>query len=287
MNKPRITLTALAAFVLTIICASATQAVSFRTHVSLTGSDANTVSNCSRSSPCRNFSAAYGVTSPGGEIIALDSAGFGGLTITTSVTIMALPGQVALTAVLPATSGITVNAGASNVVILRNLQFSGSGAANTVGVTHLGGKLVIENCNFTELTLGVLVQGAKADLIHCNLTKNTTGLRTNGTGCDPSANNCSTGTTQARVSFGNFNFNGTAFQQDNPGLGTCTPGPFTCPPTPLPTRISIYVFGIGGQAATNVTGNTVTSAGTGTGCPDPTSCINIPVYSFNSPNVNP
>jgi len=165
MNKSRLMLTTLAAVVLTITCASAAQAVSFRTHVSLTGNDANTATNCSRSNPCRNFAAAYSVTSPAGEIVALDSAGFGGLTVTTAVTIMAIPGQVGLTQVAAGTSGIAINAGAGDTVILKNLHFGGSLGANTIGVSHNSGKLVIENCAFSQLTTGVQTASANGTSI--------------------------------------------------------------------------------------------------------------------------
>jgi len=227
-------LTTLAAVVLTITCASAAQAVSFRTHVSLTGSDANTATNCSRSSPCRNFSAAYGVTSPGGEIVALDSAGFGGLTITTSVTILAIPGQVGLTQVATGTSGIHVNAGVNDVVILKNLHFGGSGAASTNGILHSSGKLIIENCAFSQMTNGILVNSTNAkalarystfnantrgayvtsgtlDLDHCEIAANTTGIRADGAGMVSI-------TTVVRVSRSDIINNGTGVHMNNAGV---------------------------------------------------------------------
>lgn len=162
MSKTRMMLTTFGALALTIAFATAAQAVTFRSHVSISGSDANTATNCSRPNPCRNFAAAYSVTSPGGEIVALDSGGFGGLTITTAVTVMAIPGQVAFTAVAAGTNGIVVNAGANDVVILRNITFGASGAANTNGVAHSSGKLVIENCAFAQLTNGLVLNGINA-----------------------------------------------------------------------------------------------------------------------------
>ena len=55
-----------------------------RTFVASTGNDAN---NCSRANPCRNFQRAHDVVAAGGEVIALDSAGFGTVNINKSVTI--------------------------------------------------------------------------------------------------------------------------------------------------------------------------------------------------------
>jgi len=248
MRKSRLMLTALGAFVLTIAFATAAHAVSFRTHVSLAGNDANTASNCSRSSPCRNFAAAYGVTSPGGEIIALDSAGFGGLTITTAVTILAIPGQVALTQVLPATSGITVNAGAGDVVILKNLHFGGSLGANSIGVTHNTGKLQIEDCHFGHMATGLRVTGGtvlasrssftgntsrgvhvsgtgKVDLEECIISNNGKGVTVDGAGgCQSQAtvNPAFAPTTVARLNRGVVSNNTTlAFEMLNPGASPC------------------------------------------------------------------
>src|SRR5215471_2418652 len=91
--------TALIASVITVALVSAAWASAARTFVSSAGSDSNTGANCSLASPCRSFQAAYGVTSPGGEIVALDSAGFGELTITGSVSIVgALIASVTVTA---------------------------------------------------------------------------------------------------------------------------------------------------------------------------------------------
>src|SRR6516225_9053460 len=55
-----------------------------RTWVSGVGDDANPGS---RTAPCRTFAGAIPKTAPGGEIDALDSGAFGGLTITNSITI--------------------------------------------------------------------------------------------------------------------------------------------------------------------------------------------------------
>ena len=95
-----------------------------RTFVASTGSDANP---CSRSAPCRTFGAALGQTAGGGEIVALDSGGYGAVTISQAVTIVAAPG---IQASISPSSGaaITVNAGASDVVVLRNLYLNAQGA---------------------------------------------------------------------------------------------------------------------------------------------------------------
>src|SRR3954454_21727166 len=55
-----------------------------RTWVSENGNDANP---CSATSPCKTFAGAISKTVIGGEIDALDDAGFGTVTITKSITI--------------------------------------------------------------------------------------------------------------------------------------------------------------------------------------------------------
>src|SRR2546423_3383293 len=63
-----------------------------RTWVSGVGDDANP---CSRTAPCKTFAGAILKTAAGGEIDALDPAGFGALTITKAITIDGGGGQVA------------------------------------------------------------------------------------------------------------------------------------------------------------------------------------------------
>ena len=55
-----------------------------RTWVSGVGDDANP---CSRTAPCKTFAGAISKTANGGEINCLDPGGFGGVTITKSLTI--------------------------------------------------------------------------------------------------------------------------------------------------------------------------------------------------------
>src|ERR1700693_38941 len=91
-----------------------------RTWVSGVGDDANP---CSRTAPCKTFAGAISKTAAGGEIDALDPGGFGALTITKSITLDG-GGQVA-SILVAGTNGINVSAGATDVVILRNLRIQG------------------------------------------------------------------------------------------------------------------------------------------------------------------
>src|SRR5262249_28014823 len=132
--------TALVASVITVALTSAALASAARTFVSGGGSDGNTGANCPQGSPGRSFAAAHSVTSSGGEIIALDSAGYGEVTITGPVSIVgALIASVQVTA---STTGITINAGASDTIILRNLQINGGNAASSIGIAVNTGRLI-------------------------------------------------------------------------------------------------------------------------------------------------
>src|SRR6185437_2849563 len=92
-----------------------------RTWVSGVGDDANP---CSRTAPCKTFAGAISKTAAGGEIDALDPAGYGAVTITKAITIDGSGGQVA-SVLVSGTNGIVVQAGAKDVVILRNLRING------------------------------------------------------------------------------------------------------------------------------------------------------------------
>ena len=114
-----------------------------RTFVSATGSDA---AACSLAAPCRGFAAALVQTNPGGEIVVLDSAGYGPVTINKAVSIVVPPGIYAGVSVLAAgTDGIVINAGAADEVILRGLTINNQGGNNGV-VFNSGAALYVESC---------------------------------------------------------------------------------------------------------------------------------------------
>lgn len=94
-----------------------------RSAVSLTGSDANA---CTVAAPCRSFAIAMAQTNPGGEIVALDSAGYGPFNVDRSVTVMAAPGVYAGITAGAATDGVSVNALFDSNVVLRNLSLNGA-----------------------------------------------------------------------------------------------------------------------------------------------------------------
>jgi hypothetical protein len=124
------------------------------------GNDANTCDNIL--APCQTFAGAVTKLNPGGEAIVLDSGGYGKVTITQSLTIEAPPGVTAF--VHPSTGdGITINAGATDTVVLRGLVLNGGPGngikANTVGTLH------IENCvisGFSALGIDITAPGSRS-----------------------------------------------------------------------------------------------------------------------------
>jgi len=119
-----------------------------RTFVASYGSDANTANNCSFLNPCRGFQAAHGVTDAGGEVIAIDAAGYGAITITKSISLIANSGFYAGIAV-GSGAGVTVNT-AGVKVVLRGLNINGTGGDFGVQM-NAGDALTIENCVFSNL----------------------------------------------------------------------------------------------------------------------------------------
>jgi len=122
-----------------------------RTFASSTGNDTNP---CSIAAPCRGIAAAVAQTSAGGEVIVLDSAGYGAVTITKSVAIIAAPGVYAGVSVLSG-DGITVNAPGATVV-LRGLSINGQGGDTGI-VVFQAARLRIEGCVVSNMALSGVV----------------------------------------------------------------------------------------------------------------------------------
>ncbi len=142
MSKARFFVNLLALVVLTLGISAIANAQATRTWVSGVGDDANP---CSRTAPCKTFAGAISKTAAGGEISALDPAGFGALTVTKAITVN---GDGTLAGILSAgTSAIIVNAGANDVVYIRNISINGAGTGLN-GIRWIAGKaLHVENCN--------------------------------------------------------------------------------------------------------------------------------------------
>ncbi len=108
------------------------------------GNDANSCANVG--TPCQTLAGAYSQVAAGGEVIVLESGGYGPLTITGPVAIDASAG---VTAFIHPPSGpaITVSTGSSDNVTLRGLTLN-VGSGNGISVTSVG-TLNVVNCFIT------------------------------------------------------------------------------------------------------------------------------------------
>ena len=137
-----------------------------RTFVASTGNDANP---CSLAKPCRGFAAAVGMTNPGGEVIVLDSAGYGPVTITQSVSIVAPLGVYA---------GISVfapDSGDSDKIMLRGLSITGQGGLHGI-VVNSAAEVHVENCIVTNMTgTGIFIlvtAGSAIEILNTSVQSN-------------------------------------------------------------------------------------------------------------------
>src|SRR3954469_17365736 len=111
-----------------------------RTWVSGVGDDANP---CSRTAPCKTFAGAISKTANGGEINCIDPGGFGGVTITKSLTIKCHYTERGV--LVAGTNAIVVNATATDKVTLKGLDINGTGVGapiSLVGVKVISAKHV-------------------------------------------------------------------------------------------------------------------------------------------------
>lgn len=148
-----------------IICMFATAVVSTnvhaveRTHVSAAiGADSNTATGCTPAAPCRTFQAAMKVTDPNGEVVVLDSGGYGGANITQSVSLIAPSGVFAGISVPANSTGVLIHKAGINVV-LRGLTINGQAGSERGILMTAGSKLTVENCEISNLFSGISVVG--------------------------------------------------------------------------------------------------------------------------------
>jgi hypothetical protein len=139
---------ALVLFAAALAAAGPAGAQALRTWISGVGDDVNP---CSRTAPCHTFAGAISKTAAGGEIDALDPAGFGSVTITKSITLDGGFGQNASILASGGANGILINAVGANVSI-RNLSIQGTGTGvNGIYLVTVG-SLHIEHCIIANFT---------------------------------------------------------------------------------------------------------------------------------------
>jgi hypothetical protein len=127
-----------------------------RVFVSVFGSDSGDCSN--RNTPCRTLGAGITQVDPGGEVIVIDTGSYGGATITKSVKVNVPVGVVAFAA-----SGFTVNAGVTDVVVLRGLTLKALTPGVGSGINFISGAAIhVENCVIDGWSQGIVINPASA-----------------------------------------------------------------------------------------------------------------------------
>jgi hypothetical protein len=161
-----------------LLVSSAHASGTIRTFVASTGSDSNP---CSRAAPCRTFQAAVNATAQGGEVVALDSAGFGAnVTVKSAISIVASPGAYAAVTVSSG-DGISISAGSSDKVTLRGLTIISQGTDANGVVFNTGAALHMEDCvieGFSGLVASAVLQNVGRLFIKdTTMKKNTTAIQ--------------------------------------------------------------------------------------------------------------
>ena len=170
-----------------LLVATSASAQVARVFLTGTGNDAGDCTN--QATPCRSLQGAVTACPVNGEIIVLDNGGYGGATITKSLTVNASAGVVAFIA-----RTITVNIAPSDKVVLRGLAMNGIVFGDTNGILFSGGgTLIVENSVIAGFSAGfgngIYQTAAGSNLIvnNCEFRNNYTGVR-NVTGSDTNSN---------------------------------------------------------------------------------------------------
>jgi hypothetical protein len=133
-------------------------------------SDGNDANDGSRGAPMRTFQFAHDAVASGGQIVVLDTAGYGPFNITKSIAVTVPPGVNGFVTVTTG-NGITINAGAGASVSLRGLIVEKAGSKSGNGIlANSVGNLSVEDCtvrNFTEAIFVFSTTAAKVYLRNC------------------------------------------------------------------------------------------------------------------------
>lgn len=134
-------------------------ALSDHTWVAGYGNDANAGTP---TSPFATFQTAVNATAPGGIVSVLSPGDFGAVTVSHAITLDG--GSVGGSITFTGNVGIDINAGASDIVTVRNLHVNGLGAGVYALLLQTGGTLIVENCvfeNFSDIGIGIYTPAAE------------------------------------------------------------------------------------------------------------------------------
>src|SRR5206468_931396 len=159
--------------VLCVFVASSASAQVARVFLAGTGNDAGDCTN--QATPCRSLQGAVTACPVNGEIIILDNGGYGGATITKSLTVNASSGIVAFIALT-----ITVSIASTDKVVLRGLSMNGVVFGYADGIAfNGGGTLVVENsviAGFAHAGINQSAAGSNVIVNNCELRNSEVGV---------------------------------------------------------------------------------------------------------------
>ncbi|MGL9620848.1 right-handed parallel beta-helix repeat-containing protein [Bradyrhizobium sp. U531] len=146
---------------LPVLASAPAHAQATRTWVSGVGDDVNP---CSRTAPCKTFAGAISKTAASGEINCLDSAGFGAVTITKSISIIC---EGVIGGILSAgTNGVIINALATDEIVLKGLDINGVNTGlNGIRVLSAGA-VTVQDCIIQNTSqFGIQINNGAASTI--------------------------------------------------------------------------------------------------------------------------
>ena len=173
-----------------LLVATSASAQVARVFLAGTGNDTGDCTN--QATPCRSLQGAVTACPVNGEIIILDNGGYGGATITKSLTVNASAGIVAFIA-----RTITVTIASSDKVVLRGLSMNGVVFGDANGILFTGaGTLVVENSVIAGFRgglgsgVGILQAAVGSNLIvnNCEIRNNSDSGVLNSTYSDTNSN---------------------------------------------------------------------------------------------------
>jgi hypothetical protein len=147
-----------------------------RTFVSVNGLDTNP---CSTSQPCRTIQQALNAVAAGGDVIILDTGGFGtGLSINKSCNILAPDGVFGVI-----TGAVTIAAAGTDIVRIKGLNVVGPGTGSGIGVDiGMCKRTELTRMNISHVQTGVKIsQDVKARLQGLSITDTSIGIWCIGT----------------------------------------------------------------------------------------------------------
>jgi hypothetical protein len=147
-----------------------------RSYVSTSGSDAN---NCGLAAPCRTIQAALAQTNPGGEVLVLDSGGYGNqnngalIYITQPVTIVVPKGIYAGISPPAGFDGILVTVPATTgIVTIRGLTINGQGGNSGINIQN-GAWVEVQDTTIENIATGISLANGSNLVLENSLIVNT------------------------------------------------------------------------------------------------------------------